>query len=90
MKDFFTMKNAKGLSVLYRDEQIKGDETYLKRLIKSGEQFILLSGSFEAKKWNRFGKTENGDYFYMSDTQYDGVVFKPKNDIYFLGFGLMN
>ena len=50
----------------------------------------MMSGSFEAKKWKRFPRMEPGDYFYMSDTYMDAVIFKPKTDIYFLGFGLMN
>ena len=55
-----------------------------------GEKFLLVSGSFEAKKWKRFPKVEPSDYFYMSTGYYDAVAFKPKIDIYFLGFGLMN
>jgi hypothetical protein len=78
------------LSTIYRGEIIKSDDTYLKRLIKSGEHFILISGALEAKKWRRFPKMEITDYFYMSDTYYDAVIVKPKSDIYFLGFGLMN
>ena len=59
-------------------------------MVKTGDNFILISGSFLAKKWKRFGKIEQGDYFYMSETQWDAVVFKPKKDIYFLGFGFLN
>lgn len=78
------------MSTIYRGEIIKTDDTYLKRLIKSGERFILISGAFEVKKWKRFPKMEIEDYFYMSDTYYDAMIFKPVSDIYFLGFGLMN
>jgi hypothetical protein len=58
--------------------------------VKANENFILISGSFEAKRWRRFPKLEMGDYFYMSDTYYDAVIFKPKKDVYFLGFGFNN
>lgn len=51
---------------------------------------MLLSGSFEAKKWKRFPSTETSDYFYMSNTQWDAVMVQPNSDIFFLGFGLMN
>lgn len=59
-------------------------------MVKQGEQFILISGSFEAKRWKRFPKVEFNSYFYMSDSYYDAVMFKPKRDIYFLGFGFLN
>lgn len=49
-----------------------------------------MSGGFEAKSWKRFKRVEPGDYFYMSDTYFDAVVFKPKKDVYFLGFGFLN
>ncbi len=58
--------------------------------MKSGENFVLLSGSFQAKKWSRFPRVEPGDYFYMSESYYDAVMFRPKKNIYFLGFGLLN
>ena len=69
---------------------IKGDDTYLKRLVKAGEHFILISGSFEAKKWKRFPKIEVHDYFYMSDNYPDAIAFRPKKNVYFLGFGFLN
>lgn len=90
LKDFFKIKGAGALNTIYKGELVKNDETYLKRLIKQYENFILISGSFEAKKWKRFPRIEPGDYFYMSDTYYDAVIFKPKMDIYLLGFGSMN
>lgn len=90
MKDLFTIKGASGLTSIYKGEIVKGDDTYLKRLVKNGDNFLLVSGSYETKKWKRFGRVESGDYFYMSDTYYDAVVFKPKSDVVFLGFGLLN
>jgi hypothetical protein len=90
LKEFFKIKGAFGLNTIYKGELVKNDETYLKRLIKQYENFILISGSFEAKKWKRFPRIDPEEYFYMSDTYYDAVIFKPKIDIYFLGFGSMN
>lgn len=90
LKDSYNGKGSSTLTTLYKDEIIGADDTFMKRLIKSGENFVLISGSFELKKWSRFPKVEHGDYFYMSDTYYDAVAFKPKKDIYFLGFGLLN
>lgn len=90
LKDSYNGKGASTLTTLLKDEIIGGDDTFLKRMIKSGENFILISGSFEIKKWTRFPKIEYNDYFYMSDTYPDAVAFKPKRDIYFLGFGFLN
>jgi len=50
----------------------------------------LITGSFEGKRWKRFPKLEASDYFYMSDTYYDALIFKPKVDVHLLGFGFLN
>jgi hypothetical protein len=78
------------LTTLYQSSIVKSDETFLKKNILGGDSFLLLSGSFQAKKWKRFPSFEQSDYFYMSDTYWDAVMVQPKSDIYFLGFGLMN
>ncbi len=76
------------MSIIYKGEVIKKDETFLKKSILQDSSFLLLSGSLEVIKWKRFRNLETSDYFYMSDTYFDAVVFKPKIDVYFLGFGL--
>lgn len=83
-------KGAGALTTIYKNDLIKGDETFFKRMIKSGEHILLMGGTFEPKVWKRFPRVESGDYFYMSDNYYDAVIFKPKCDIYFLGFGVLN
>lgn len=91
LKNYFASEtSAGGLTVIYNQEIIRNDETFFKRQIKQHDKFMLLSGSFEAKKWKRFPKSEQGDYFYMSNGYYDAVAFKPKVDVYLLGFGFMN
>ncbi|CDW91259.1 UNKNOWN [Stylonychia lemnae] len=90
LKDFLNSKSASLLNIVFKDEIIKNDDTFLKRHIRSGEKFILMSGGFEAKIWKRFRRIEHGDYFYMSDTYYDAVCFKPKKACHFLGFGFLN
>lgn len=47
-----------------------------------------MNGGFESKIWKRFAKFEQGDYIYMYDSNWDAIIYKPKVDIYFLGFGL--
>lgn len=79
------------MTTIYHGELIKDDDTYLKLLVKSGDRFILISGgAIDAKKWRRFTKIEDDDYFSISDTSYDAIAFKPSSDVYFLGFGLLN
>lgn len=90
LKDYFSVKGCGALNTIFKGEIIKTDETFFKRMVKSNEKFFLINGSFEAKKWKRFPKFEHSDYFYMSDSYYDAVIFKPKMDIYFLGFGFLN
>lgn len=88
LKDFYKTDGA--LSIVYRGEVSKKEDTYLKRLVKQDENFILISGSFVAKKWKRFGRFVLTDYFYMSETYWDAVRVTPKMDMFLLGFGLMN
>ena len=79
------------MTTIYHGELIKDDDTYLKLLVKSGDRFILINdGALDAKKWRRFKKVEDVDSFIISDTGYDAIAFKPKSDIYFLGFGVLN
>lgn len=40
-------------------------------------------------KWVRFDRLVTNDYDYMSAYYYDAVVFVPRTDIYFVGFGQM-
>jgi len=90
LKDYFAVKSGGALNTIYKGEIAKSEDTFYKRMVKSGELFLLISGSFEGKRWRRFPKCETTDYFYMSDTYYDAVIFKPKCDVYFLGFGFLN
>ena len=89
LSEYYSGKNKNSLVPIYKGELLKGDETFLKKFVKSGDNFILIAGSLEAKMWKRFPRMETGDYFYMSETYYDAVMFKPKKNIYFLGFGLL-
>eukprot|EP00347_Sterkiella_histriomuscorum_P020840 403336264 len=90
LKEYHNGKGKDNLTPIYKNELIKGEDTYAKRLVQSGDNFLLICGGFEAIKWTRFGRLEFGDYFYMSDTYYDAIAFRPKQDMYFLGFGLFN
>lgn len=58
--------------------------------MRSGEKFLLLSGSLQAKKWRRFKEIRTTDYFYMYNSWPDAIAFAPKKEIYFLGFGFTN
>ena len=42
----------------------------------------------EPKRWLRFKKLVAGDYMFMGCSYYDGIVFIPKVNIHFFGWGL--
>lgn len=75
---------------MYKGELAKKEDTFIKRLVKPDEYFLLISGAFIAKKWKRFKRFVLTDYFYMSDTYWEGIKMRPKMDIFLLGFGIMN
>jgi hypothetical protein len=75
---------------VFKGDLIKKEDTYLKKLVKSGDNLLLISGSFVAIKYKRFPRFVTDDYFHMSDTYWDAIKIKPNVDIYLLGFGLMN
>lgn len=89
IKDIIPIASSGSLQIVYKNTMIKGEETFFKRGILQGDSFFLFSGTFEGKKWRRFEKVEFSDYFYMNQEYWDAICFKPKNDIYFLGFGLV-
>lgn len=90
MKEYYTGKNQAGLSTLYKNELIKGEDSFMRRHVKQNDKFVLICGGFEPIQFKRFGRVEFGDYFYMSDTYYDAVAYRPVKDVFFLGFGFMN
>jgi hypothetical protein len=89
LKDFYTFKGG-AFNVIYNGDVVKKEDTYLKKLVMSNASFFLISGSFVAKRWKRFGRIVTTDYFYMSDSYWDAIVFKPKIDIFLLGFSVLN
>lgn len=89
LKDYYEIKGG-AFTVIYNGEPVKKEDTYLRRLVKSNSSFFLISGSLLALRWKRFGRIVTTDYFYMSDSYWDAVVFKPKIDVYLLGFAILN
>ena len=77
---------ATSFKVVYNGEVVKGDDTYLKMLVKGDTKFVLVSGGYEPKLWKRFPTFQMNSYFWMSTSYWDAVVFKPKIDVAFLGF----
>jgi hypothetical protein len=87
IKDYFNVKGA-AFNVIYKGDLVKKEDTYLKKLVPSHTSTIfLIAGSLQPQKWKRFGRMVTTDYFYMSETYWDAIMFKPKMDIFFLGFG---
>jgi hypothetical protein len=40
-------------------------------------------------RWVRFKSFYLTDYFYLNNTCWDAVAFKPLRDVYFFGFGML-
>jgi hypothetical protein len=78
------------LNIVYNGEVVTNRDSFLKRLVKSGEKFVLLSGTLQAKRWKRFKELRTGDYFYMYNSWPDAIAFVPKRDIFFMGFAFNN
>ncbi len=81
LKDCLGGTKSSGLSIIYKGEIAGADDTFIKRSVKQGDNFLLIGGSYEAKVWKRFPRVESGDYFYMSDTYYDAVAFRAQRDV---------
>jgi len=65
------------------------DLTFAKAFIHEGSKFGMLSGVssvMKPLKWTRF-KDKSSGAWHISESSTDAVVFIPKRDIYFLGFG---
>eukprot|EP00347_Sterkiella_histriomuscorum_P000151 403376975 len=90
LKEYHSGKGQGNLTPIYKNELIKGEDTFIKRLVQSGDNFLLICGGFEPIKWTRFATMEFNSYFHMSDNYYEAVAFKPKQDVHFLGFGFFN
>jgi hypothetical protein len=44
MREIIPVPKANSFSVMYKGEILKGDDTFLKRLVPQGSQFILWKG----------------------------------------------
>jgi len=66
------------------------DLTLAKLFADSSSKFVAIVGKGESKivRWVRFPKMYLTDYYYMNTRYYDAVVFKPKMNIQFHGFGV--
>jgi len=53
LKDYYKIKGG-SLNVVYKGAIIATEDTYLKKLVKAHDRFVLMSGSLEMKLWKRF------------------------------------
>jgi hypothetical protein len=68
-----------------------GDTTFAKQFVRNNAKFALISAEGSNSKpvqWKRFSLCHYTDYFYMNTRYYDAVVFIPKRNIVFYGWGL--
>jgi hypothetical protein len=79
--------SSSGLIPFYKGDLVSAEDTFVRRLVRSEDNFLLMKSAFEAKKWKRYPNIEFNDYTYMHDSLWDANVFIPKQDLYFLGFG---
>lgn len=67
------------------------EKSYYKMFIKN-EQVLALTSNEEGigkpKRWRRFEQVRRDDYRYLERDYADAVVFVPKKDIWFFGFGI--
>jgi len=66
--------------------------TFAKSFILDGAKIMIMVQAEAAgvcQRWIRFPKFYLTDYFYMETYSWDAVIFVPKRNIKFLGFGIM-
>ena len=69
------------------------DTTFAKSFILNNATILVLSSESACgppKIWRRFPRLYLTDYFYMETYSWDAVVFVPKRNIRFMGFGIMS
>lgn len=89
LKDFFSSKDG-APNIIYKGDVLKKEDTYVKRMVPHLATFVLFTGELIAKRWKRFQRIEMNDYYYMSESYWDAVQFKPKIDVHILGFAVLN
>jgi len=65
-------------------------KTFVSIFADKSTPFVLNSSveSLNMRMWVRFPKFYLTDYYYMNTRYYDAVIFKPKQNISFMGFGV--
>jgi len=68
-----------------------GEITFAKSFTKNMAKFAVVAAGSNAActKWVRFPEFYLTDYFYMNTRYWDAVVFVPKRNVMFFGFGVM-
>ena len=79
--------------LIYNGKLIKepSETTFAKQFVLNNHKFAIATGNDQYKdpiKWIRFPDFYLTDYYYMNTVHYDAVVFVPKVDIVFFGYGI--
>lgn len=81
-----------GGSLIYTGTQfeVPEDQSFQKALVLNKGIFIISQGggAKEPIMWNRFKDWRTDDYFYMEKDYADAICFKPKQTIFWQGFGM--
>ena len=59
--------------MIFEGKLITNKESFYKRLVMNGSEFVLMTGSLEMKKWKRFEYIDSCDYFYMQKDYPDAI-----------------
>ena len=89
----YSLDKASGYLVAEGEiQQNLKDFTFAKKFIKDGTKFGYVCGEGggfggTVYKWTRFPELVHSWYVYIYGTEWDAIIYIPKNDIVFCGFG---
>ena len=78
-------------NVFFKGDIIDCDDTFYKRLIPQGSQFLLISEVEQGmKKWYRFNSFDPDEQQHVTSRRWDGCCFIPKKEVTVMGFAWYN
>jgi hypothetical protein len=82
-------------ALIYNGKLIENpnDTTFAKQFVKNGDKFALVRGAVSMKPimWQRFSEQDlNNDYIWLETYRWEAVIFVPRVNVMFFGFGLFS
>lgn len=86
-------ERVKSAHMLYKGKIVEDPDkiTFAKLFVKNNALIVLKCPEVKLKepmKWCRFSRYVYNDYYPMSCHYWEGIVFIPKRDVWFYGWGL--